>query len=136
MLTLHIFGPEKKVVEGRRVAEVTLPGSEGQVQILPGHAAMVGALETGILSYRIEGDAVARAAISTGFFEVADDQVTLTVETLEMSGDVDVDRARRAQANAEKMLQDATLDEHQFKKYELKLQRALIRQQTATTKAE
>ena len=36
------------------------------------------------------------AAISTGFFEVADDQVTLTVETLEMSGDVDVDRARSA----------------------------------------
>ena len=136
MLTLHIFGPEKKVVEGRRVAEVTLPGSEGQVQILPGHAAMVGALETGILSYRIEGDAVARAAISTGFFEVADDQVTLTVETLEMSGDVDVDRARRAQANAEKMLQDATLEEHQFKKYELKLQRALIRQQTATTRTD
>jgi len=136
MLTLHIFGPEKKVVEGRRVAEVTLPGSEGQVQILPGHAAMVGALETGILSYRIEGDAVARAAISTGFFEVADDQVTLTVETLEMGGDVDVDRARRAQANAEKMLQDATLEEHQFKKYELKLQRALIRQQTATTRTD
>lgn len=136
MLTLHIFGPEKKVVEGRRVAEVTLPGSEGQIQILPGHAAMVGALETGILSYRIEGDAVARAAISTGFFEVADDQVTLTVETLEMGGDVDVDRARRAQANAEKMLQDATLEEHQFKKYELKLQRALIRQQTATTRTD
>jgi len=136
MLTLHIFGPEKKVVEGRRVAEVTLPGSEGQVQILPGHAAMVGALETGILSYRIEGDAVARAAISTGFFEVADDQVTLTVETLEMGGDVDMDRARRAQANAEKMLQDATLEEHQFKKYELKLQRALIRQQTATTRTD
>jgi len=134
MLTLNIFSPEKRVLVGRRVAEVTLPGTEGQIQILPGHAAMVGALETGIVSYRLEGDAVARGAISTGFFEVAEDQLTLTVETFEMSGELDVERARKAQATAEKMLQDATLDESQFKKYELKLQRALIRQQAVATK--
>jgi len=134
MLTLNIFSPEKKVLEGRRVAEVTLPGTEGQIQILSGHAAMVGALETGIMSYQVEGEGQARAAISTGFFEVAEDQVTLTVETIELSGEVDVERAKRAQATAEKMLQDASLDEHQFKKYELKLQRALVRQQTVATK--
>lgn len=134
MLTLNIFSPEKKVLEGRRVSEVTLPGTEGQIQILPGHAAMVGALETGILSYRVEGDAIARGAISTGFFEVAGDLVTLTVETFEMSGEVDVARARRAQATAEKMLQDASLDEHQFKKYELKLHRSLVRQQAVAAK--
>jgi F-type H+-transporting ATPase subunit epsilon len=134
MLTLNIFSPEKKVLEGRRVSDVTLPGTEGQIQIFPGHAAMVGVLETGVLSYRLEGDAVARGVISTGLFEVAEDRVTLTVETFEMSGEVDVERARRAQIAAEKMLQDASLDEHQFRKYELKLQRALVRQQAVATK--
>ncbi|MBU6376070.1 MAG: ATP synthase F1 subunit epsilon [Bdellovibrionales bacterium] len=130
MLTLNIFSPEKKVLEGRQVLEVTLPGSEGQIQILPGHAAMVGTLETGIMSYLVSGEGQARAAISTGFFEVADDRVTMTVETVEMSGEVDLERARRAQQKAEKMLQDATLEPQQFRKYELKLQRAIIRQQT------
>ena len=130
MLTLNIFSPEKKVLEGRRVSAVTLPGSEGQIQVLPGHVAMVGTLETGVMSYQPEGEAAARAAISTGFFEVAEDRVTLTVETIEMSGEVDMERAKRAQAKAEKMLQDATLEPQQFRKYELKLQRALIRQQT------
>ncbi|MEN9724323.1 MAG: hypothetical protein RJB38_2309 [Pseudomonadota bacterium] len=131
MLTLNIYSPEKKVIEGRQVSEVTLPGSEGQIQILPGHAAMVGSLETGIVSYRVEGVGEAHGAISTGFFQVQDDRLTLTVETIELSGEVDVARAKRAQAAAEKMLQEASLDEHQFKKYELKLQRALVRQQTA-----
>ncbi len=129
MLTLNVFSPEKKVLEGRQVSEVTLPGTEGQIQILPGHAAMVGALETGVLSYLVEGQGQARAAISTGFFEVSEDQITLTVETIELSGEVDLERARKAQSNAEKMLQDASLDESQFRKYELKLQRALVRQQ-------
>ena len=130
MLTLNVFSPEKKVLEGRRVSAVTLPGTEGQIQILPGHAAMVGALETGVMSYQVEGEGLAMAAISTGFFEVANDQATLTVETIELSGEVDVERAKRAQAKAEKMLQDAALDPSQFRKYELKLQRAIIRQQT------
>jgi len=132
MLTLNIFGPEKKVLEGRQVAEITLPGSEGQIQILPGHAAMVGALDTGLVTYRVEGEGMARAAISAGFFEVNADQVILTVETLEMGGEVDLERAKKAQAKAEKTLQEAELDEHQFKKYQLKLQRSLVRQQAAS----
>jgi len=129
MLLLNVYSPEKKTLEGRQVVSVTLPGSEGQIQILPGHAAMIGALETGEMSYQLEDASVAVAAISTGFFEVLDDQVNLTVETIEMSGEVDVERAKRAQVAAEKMLAEAALDEHQFRKYELKLQRALLRQQ-------
>ena len=131
MLTLNIFSPEKKLLEGRRVSEITLPGSEGQIQILSGHAAMVGALETGVLQYQTETEGTARAAISTGFFEVNQDTVTVTVETIEMSGDVDLERAKKAQLTAERMLQEADLDEHHFKKYQLKLQRAVVRQQIA-----
>lgn len=131
MLKLNIFTPEKKVLEGRQVLEATLPGSEGQIQILAGHAAMVGTLDTGILTYRVEGEGVATAAVSTGFFSVQEDVLSLTVETLEMSGDVDLERAKAAQSVAEKTLQEADLDEHRFKKYQLKLQRSLIRQQVA-----
>ncbi len=136
MLTLSIYSPEKKMIEGRSVDSVTLPGSEGQIQILPGHAAMVGTLETGVISYQLEDGSKAFGAISTGFFEVQDDRLHLTVETLEMSGDVDVDRAKRAQAAAERVLSEAALDEKQFRKYELKLQRSLLRQQVGVARGD
>jgi F-type H+-transporting ATPase subunit epsilon len=136
MLKLNIFTPERKILEGRLVVEATLPGSEGQIEILPGHAAMAGTLETGILSYVVEGQGVARAAVSTGFFSIQEDTVSVSVETLEMGGEIDLERAKAAQALAEKTLQEADLDEHRFKKYQLKLQRALIRQQVGSSSAQ
>jgi F-type H+-transporting ATPase subunit epsilon len=133
MLKLNVFTPERKVLEGRTVSEVTLPGSEGQIQILPGHETFVGTFETGPFSYRVEGEGQAVGVISSGFFSVTEDVVTLTVETLEMSGEIDLERARAAQALAEKTLQQADLEEKQFKKYQLKLQRSIIRQQVGGT---
>lgn len=131
MLKLSILSPERRLVEGAEVDELTLPGSEGQIQILPGHAAMIGTLQTGLFSYHKTGKDPVVGAISTGFFEVKDDEVQLLVETLELKGEIDLDRARKAQQLAEQTLKEADLDEHQFKKYQLKLQRAVIRQQVA-----
>ena len=108
-------------------------GSEGQVEILPGHAPMVGSLETGVFTYRVPGDpTVHKGMISTGFFEVRDDRVTVLAETLELAGEIDVERARKAQGLAEQALTQAALEPDQFKKYQLKVQRALIRQQVAS----
>lgn len=131
MLKLSILSPERRLVEKVEVDEVTLPGSEGEIQILPGHAAMIGTLHTGSFSYRKAGKEPVVGAISTGFFEVANDEIRLSVETLELKGEIDLDRARKAQQLAEQTLKDADLDEGKFNKYQLKLQRSLIRQQIA-----
>lgn len=128
-LKLTILSPERRLLEGASVEELTLPGSQGQIQILPGHAAMIGALTTGSFSYVNQGGAVSRGVITTGFFEVANDEVKVMAETLELKGEIDLERAKKAQKLAEEVLRDADLDEHKFRKYELKLQRALIRQQ-------
>lgn len=66
--------------------------------------------------------------ISNGFFEVNGDCVMVLAETLELRGEIDVARAKLAQQKAEKALQEAGIDEHRFRKYQLKLQRALLRQ--------
>ena len=57
--TMHIsiYSPERRLLEGATVESVLLTGSEGQIEILPGHAPMTGTLETGVFSYRIPGDA-------------------------------------------------------------------------------
>lgn len=109
---------------------VTLPGSEGQIEILEGHAPTVGTLDTGVFSYHVSG-AAHSGVISSGFFEICDNNVTVLAETLELRGEIDVERARRAQKLAEDNLKAADLDPHHFGKYQLKLQRSLIRQQVA-----
>ena len=83
-LKLSILSPEKRLAEEVPVEEVTLNGSEGQIQILPGHAAMVGTLETGEFHYKPVSGSKTGGVISSGFFEVRDDQVHVLAETLEL----------------------------------------------------
>lgn len=130
-LKLSILSPERRLVEGITVEEVTLPTSEGQIQVLPGHAALVGVLDVGIFYYLSSGKAKVYGTVSGGFFEVRGDEVRVMAETIELKGEIDLDRAKRSQQEAEKTLQEATLDEKHFKEYQLQLQRSLIRQQLA-----
>jgi F-type H+-transporting ATPase subunit epsilon len=130
-LKLTILSPERRLLEKAPVEEVTLPGSEGQIQVLPGHAAMIGTLLTGAFRYINEGGQVSSGVITTGFFEVKNDEVKVMAENLELQGEIDLERAKKAQKAAEDVLREAELDEHKFRKYELKLQRSLIRQQVA-----
>lgn len=128
-LKLSILSPERRLVEALEVDEVTLTGSEGQIQLLPGHAAMVGTIETGLFEFRSGDQPPVTGVISTGFFEVRNNVVQVLGEILELKGEIDLGRAKKAQQLAEETLKDAELDEHKFKKYQLKLQRALVRQQ-------
>ena len=132
-LKLSVYSPERKLIERKDVESVTLTGSEGQIQILPGHSQMAGTLDTGIFAYSEKGQEV-RGVISTGFFEVLDEDVILLAETLELTAEIDYERAKLAQKKAEDGLKDAALDEGKFQKYQLKLQRSLIRQQESNKK--
>ena len=126
-LKLSIVSPERKVVENFDATEVTLTGSEGQIQVLPGHAAILGTLETGFLAYR-GASGQEEGIVSSGFFEVENDVVTVMAETFEFRREIDLERAKRAQQKAEKALLDASLAPKDFEKYQLKVQRAVIRQ--------
>lgn len=127
-MQLSILSPEKRIATSLEVASVTIPGSEGQIQILPGHADMIGTLETGPFIYVTVDGSKKVGVISSGFFEVKNGAVTVTAETVELASDIDLSRARSAQKKAEGALLDPELDPKLFRKYELKLQRAIIRQ--------
>jgi len=130
-LKLSILSPERRLVESISVEEVTLTGSEGQIQILPGHAPMIATLSTGLFQYRPKSGGAVSGVISSGFFKVEEGELQILAETIELKSEIDVNRAKKAQNLAEETLQAADLDEVQFKKYQLKLQRSLIRQQIA-----
>lgn len=86
-LKLSILSPERRFLEDASVEEVTLNGSEGQIQILPGHAAMVGTLEAGEFYYRVTGGQKVQGVIASGFFEVKNEHVYVLAESLELRGD-------------------------------------------------
>lgn len=133
MLKLTLLSPERKLLEGEIVEEMTIKGSEGEIQIFPGHSPLIGTLETGIFAYKDAAGHRTRGLISSGFFEVHDDYLTVVAETLELQGEVDVESAKRAQREAEQVLTEADLDEHKFREYQLRLERALVQQQLSSS---
>lgn len=130
-MQLSILSPEKRIATAVEVASVTVPGSEGQIQILPEHADMIGTIETGPFAYAPTSGAPVVGVMSSGFFEVRNGSITIAAETCELADEIDAARAKQAQSKAEGALKDPELDPKLFRKYELKLQRAIIRQQVA-----
>ena len=101
-LNLEVVTPDRAVVR-ESVAEVSLPGREGYLGILPGHTPLLTLLTTGALSYR-QGNQVHRLAVSGGFAEVLADRVIVLADAAERAEEIDSARARNALATAEKQM--------------------------------
>jgi F-type H+-transporting ATPase subunit epsilon len=132
-IDLVIVTPEKQLLRNK-AAEVQMPGENGYLGILPGHAPLMTELGIGELSYRdIGGKESAHVAIVRGFAEVLPDRVTILAETAERAEEIDVQRAKDALARAEKRLaaNDPNID---WDRANIALQRALIRVQVGTKK--
>ena len=78
-LRLRVYTPERTLVD-RDVREVTAQGALGQIGVLPDHAALVTALDPGMLSYR-ENGAVVKLSLGAGFAEVRDNVMTVLAES-------------------------------------------------------
>lgn len=90
-LDLEVVTPERLVVS-ETVDEVVVPGSEGYLGVLPGHAPLLTALAPGELSYRA-GGRTRRLAVSLGFAEVLPHRVSVLAQTCERAEEIDVERA-------------------------------------------
>jgi F-type H+-transporting ATPase subunit epsilon len=99
---LKIVTPEKKVVE-TAATEAQIPGKNGYLGVLPGHAPLITELAVGEISYRA-GAEEQHLAVAWGFAEVLPDKVTILAETAERPSEIDVERARKAKERAEKEL--------------------------------
>ena len=131
MLTLSIVTPSRRVVGPVPVISVTVPGTDGEMTVLSGHARLLSTMDTGILVFESAGGRKEVAAVSAGFVEINHDKVTILAETLELAQEIDLDRARLAQAKAEEKLRAKENFESGMLKWQRKLERAMIRQQTA-----
>jgi len=128
---LEIVTPEKMVV--RDVAEeMQIPGKDGYLGILPGHAPLITELAVGEITYRKE-NTTHRLAVAWGFAEVLPDKVTILAETAEHAEEIDAKRAQEAKQRAESALAKSNTEED-FKRTAGDLKRAQTRLEVAAQK--
>ncbi len=131
-IELIIVTPERQLLR-ETVTEVTLPGADGQLGVLPGHAPLITELGIGELTYHSKsGSEHDPIAIISGFAEVLGERVTVLAETAERASEINVERAEKAKKRAEERLAAAQNDPNvDWGRAAIALQRSLIRIQVA-----
>jgi F-type H+-transporting ATPase subunit epsilon len=124
-LTLHIVSPDTSI--SQEVDEVSLPGSEGDFGVLPGHTPFFTSLRTGAMWYR-QGAEKHFLMVSVGFVEVLPDAVSVLAQVAERAEELDQERADAGMKRAEEML-GAVPHEIDFERARLEMLRTLQRLQ-------
>jgi F-type H+-transporting ATPase subunit epsilon len=124
-LLLEIVTPERQAYSDT-VDAVVLPGSEGELGVLPHHAPLVSMLGVGEL--RIRKDGVEESfAIVGGFLQVRPDKVVVMAETADMASEIDLEKAQEARREAERALETGYHEGADLAAARAALQQALLR---------
>ena len=102
---LEVATPERLLVD-EQVTAAELPGKEGYLGILAGHAPLLSALGAGVLSYE-GGGGPHVLAIAGGFVEVFDNHVRVLADQAEVATEIQIDRARQDLEHANEELKKA-----------------------------
>ncbi|HHT9136347.1 MAG TPA: ATP synthase F1 subunit epsilon [Candidatus Wunengus sp. YC60] len=101
--TFEIITPEK-VVYSDSVESVVADGTEGSFGVLAGHAPLITAVQTSILTVTDANNKTVRFAIDGGFLEVMANNVIVLTDTCLKEGEVDTEKARSEKDSAEKAI--------------------------------
>src|SRR5689334_4119982 len=97
-LTLRVITPDRIALD-TQVQSARIPGLDGSIGILPRHAPMGAALDTGLLHYRVDGKEQVLSA-SGGFAEVRGENLRAVTEAGEKREESDEQRAKGAEQRA------------------------------------
>jgi F-type H+-transporting ATPase subunit epsilon len=106
---------------------VVAPAALGEVGILPLHAPLLTDLSVGELRYKFTDsgkEAEEYVAIDGGFMEVFEDKVTVVTPGAEFAREIDIERAKAAQAEAKEEIKTPGAD---IEKAKIQLMRAEAR---------
>jgi F-type H+-transporting ATPase subunit epsilon len=128
-LTVEVVTAERIVRVEQGVDVLVAPGSEGQLAILPRHAALMTTLDAGELIIR-RAQQEDSFAVSGGFMEVSNDRVTILADAAEAVEEIDLARAEAARARAEeriKRYREQNIRDIDMARASAALQRSLMR---------
>jgi F-type H+-transporting ATPase subunit epsilon len=124
-IQLEIVTPER-LAYSDTVDSVQLPGSEGELGVLPHHAPLVSTLGVGELRIR-KGGVEESFAIVGGFLQVRPDRVVVMAETADLASDIDLEKAEEARREAERALETGYQEGADLAMARAALQQALLR---------
>jgi len=124
-LQLEIVTPEA-LAYSDTVDSVQVPGSDGELGILPHHAPLLATLGAGELRIR-KGGAEETFAVFGGFVQVRPDKVIVMAETADLASEIDLEKAREARREAERALESAPTEGPDLAAARAQLQAALLR---------
>lgn len=128
-IELQVVTPERHVLQ-ESVHALEVPGKEGYLGILPGHAPLITELGIGILTYRKESETRYLTVIH-GYAEVLPDRVIILAEVSERAEEIDIARTRLARERAEAALARAVSGDADWQRATSALDRAMVRLQVA-----
>lgn len=112
---LELVSPEKLLLS-RQVEMATIPATDGEMGVLPGHAPMIVALRGGVIRVRENGAETERLFIGGGFAEVSADRVTVLADEATPLASLSRAASERRLAEAEAILRDASITEPEAKR--------------------
>ncbi|HEY0143130.1 MAG TPA: ATP synthase F1 subunit epsilon [Thermoanaerobaculia bacterium] len=124
-INLTVVTRERKVLDVQ-VDEVVLPGSNGEIGVLPGHTPLLATLRIGPLRYRT-GNSMSRIVISWGFAEVLPDRVIVLAERGFLPDEIDRGLAEKERAEAEKAIADLSSHDPEFAAIEARLEESIAK---------
>jgi F-type H+-transporting ATPase subunit epsilon len=128
-IQLQIVTPDREIAE-EEVDEVSIPGKEGYLGVLPGHAPLLTELQPGTLEYRQDGNS-RYVAIHWGLAEILADRVIVLAEIAERAEEIDIERAETKRKRVEEYLKSHPASDPEIEKARDDLRRAICRLETA-----
>lgn len=83
---------------------VTLPGVEGEMGVMQGHAPLLTALSYGVIS--LKGDQEYFFTVAGGFAEIQPQIITILADAAEDVNEINIERAEAAKRRAEELLEN------------------------------
>jgi F-type H+-transporting ATPase subunit epsilon len=114
-LDVQIVTPEGSVLQ-ERARMLVVPGADGELGVLPRHAALIAALKPGETRVRLGGDETEfqRYATGPGYFKVQGDSAVVLVDSAVKVDAIDVAAAERARDEAQAAIEQLTGDDEQL----------------------
>ena len=128
-IELQVVTPEHHVLS-EDVDSVEMPGKDGYLGILPGHAPLLTEMGLGILTYR-KGSETRSTTVMGGYAEVLPNRVIVLADAAELTEKIDVSRAQAALDRAKANMPGANATEADWDAANAAITRATVRLEAA-----
>jgi len=122
-LRLEIVTPEAKTYS-EDVDSVVIPGTDGEMGVLPQHAPLLTSLKPGELRVMKDGQEI-RLAVGEGFAEITHTSVNVLTDMAVKESDIDENAAEEAIKRAEEALRNTSISEEQSAAFAAAIQKSL-----------